>query len=233
LTNIRDFLIVREMSDDDVEAAPGGRDYELDDELDVGTPDRLKALGDPLRGHICDLVLERAMSVTEIAERVGRPRGSVAYHVDVLVDAGLLQVTHTRRVRAVDERFYGRTARTFLLPDTPGDMPLLREMMDEYDHDAAARLAAEARENATADDGAVFMTYRRARIPVSRAADYARRLNELALEFVDERRGGDVEFGLFVSMFPTNRSVGAPADPTDTDTDTDTTTNNDSDGGST
>lgn len=184
----------------------GGRDYVLDDVLDVDTPERLKALGDPLRSHICDLVLERAMSVTEIAERVGRPRGSVAYHVDILVDAGLLQVTHARRVRAVEERFYGRTARTYLLPDTPGEMPLLREMMNEYDHDAADRLIAER--PAAPVDSPVFTTYRRARIPVARAAEYARRLNELVLEFVDERRGGDVEFGLFVSMFPTNRAVG-------------------------
>ena len=176
--------------------------------LDVDTPERLKALGDPLRGHICDLVLERAMSVTELAERVDRPRGTVAYHVDVLVDAGLLRVAHTRRVRAVDERFYGRTARTYLLPDTPGEMPLLREMMAEYDHDAAERLIAE-RPAAPFCDGPVFTTYRRARIPVERAAEYARRLNELTLEFVDERRDGDVEFGLFVSMFPTNRSVSA------------------------
>jgi hypothetical protein len=160
-----------------------------------------------LRGHICDLVLERAMSVTEIAEQVDRPRGSVAYHVDILVDAGLLQVTHTRRVRAVEERFYGRTARTYVLPDTPGEMPLLRLMLADYDHDTAERLIAERPDTPIADCP-VFTTYRRARIPVARAAEYARRLNELTVEFVDEQRDGDVEFGLYVSLFPTNRTVG-------------------------
>ena len=195
------------MSDVQAKSTSGGRDYVLDDVLDVDTPERLKALGDPLRSHICDLVLERAMSISEIADRVGRPRGSVAYHVDILLDAGLLQVTRTRRVRAVDERFYGRTARTYLLPDTPGEMPLLREMMNDYDHDAANRLIAE-RPRAIADSP-VFTTYRRARIPTTRASEYARRLHELVLEFVDERRDGDVEFGLFVSMFPTNRTAPA------------------------
>ena len=185
----------------------GGRDYALADVLDVDTPERLKALADPLRGHICDLVLERAMSVTELAERVDRPRGSVAYHVDVLLDAGLLQVTHTRRVRAVEERFYGRTARTYLLPDTPGEMPLVRQMMAEYDHATADRLIAEW-PDAADSDGPAFATYRRARIPVSRAAEYSRRLNELTLEFIDEPRDGDIEFGLFVSLFPTNRPAG-------------------------
>ena len=85
-------------------------------EVDADTPARLKAFGDPLRMLMLDLVLERAMSVTELADRVGRPRGSVAHHVDLLVDAGLLQVVRTRKVRAMEERFYGRTARTIDVP---------------------------------------------------------------------------------------------------------------------
>ena len=53
----------------DIVASPrrARRDYDLADVLDVDTPERLKALGDPLRSHICDIVLERAMSVTELA----------------------------------------------------------------------------------------------------------------------------------------------------------------------
>ena len=77
---------------------------------------RLKAVGHRLSALILDLVLERAMTVTELAERVGKPRGTVAHHVDVLVDAGLLKVTATRKVRAIEERFYGRTAHTIMFP---------------------------------------------------------------------------------------------------------------------
>ena len=101
-------------------SSDGFRDYELADRVDASAPEQLKALGDPLRLRICDLVLERAMSVAEIAVRVGRPPGSVAHHVNVLVAAGLLRVVRTRRVRAVEERFYGRVARTIVLPPTPG-----------------------------------------------------------------------------------------------------------------
>ena len=53
------------------------RDYELDDVVDADSPERLKALGDPLRSRIVDLVLERAMSVTELSEIVGRPKGKI------------------------------------------------------------------------------------------------------------------------------------------------------------
>ena len=171
------------------------RDYELDRELVVDTPAQMKALGDPLRSTIVDLVLERAMSVSELAEILDRPRGSVAHHVDVLVDAGLIRVVRTRRVRAIDERLYGRAALTYVLPDRPGDeIPFIRDVLAEMD---VERLAHGGR-HATS-------TYRHARIPEHRAREFADRLQELALEFADEPRGGDTEFGLYLALFPTNR----------------------------
>ena len=184
------------MSDDHTIAEQRGedRDYELAAELQIDTPAQLKALGDPLRSTIVDLVLERAMSVTELAERLDRPRGSVAYHVDVLVDAGLLQVIRTRRVRAIDERFYGRPALTFALPDRPGEIPFIRDVLAEMD---VERLAIDGKHAAS--------TYRHARIPQHRAHEYADRLQALALEFAEEPRGGDTEFGLYIALFPTNR----------------------------
>ena len=86
-------------------------------EVQADTPTQLKALANPLRVQILDLVLERAATVTELAAALDRPKSSVAYHVDTLVEAGLLQVVRTRRVRAIEERFYGRTGRTIVLGD--------------------------------------------------------------------------------------------------------------------
>lgn len=184
------------MSDDSEseETRAERRDYDLDPELTIDTPARLKALGDPLRSTIVDLVLERAMSVTELSERLDRPRGSVAYHVDVLVDAGLLQVIRTRRVRAIDERFYGRPALTYVLPDRPGEIPFIRDVLAEMD---VERLSHHGRHAAS--------TYRHARIPEHRVHEYADRLQALALEFAEEPRSGETEFGLYIALFPTNR----------------------------
>jgi DNA-binding transcriptional ArsR family regulator len=90
-------------------------DYDLEPSVTADTPRQLKAIAEPVRGQILDLVLERAATVTELASALGRPKSSVAYHVDVLVDAGLLQVVRTRKVRAIEERFYGRTGRTIIV----------------------------------------------------------------------------------------------------------------------
>lgn len=178
------------------------RDYDLDDEIVADSPKRLKALGDPLRSQLCDLVLERAMSVGELAARVRRPKGSVAHHVGVLVDAGLLKVVRTRKVRAVEERFYGRVARTFVLPSSPGFLPFVDEMRREIDHE---RFDDE-------QHGVGTITLRRARIPAARAQEYVQRLHDLSLEFVDEPRAGDTEFGMLLMLYPTTRTVTPGSD---------------------
>ena len=79
-------------------------DYELAERVVVTAPRQLRAMADPLRSTILDLVLERAATVTELAEATGRPKSTVAHHVNVLVAADLLRVVRTRRVRAIEER---------------------------------------------------------------------------------------------------------------------------------
>ena len=171
-------------------------DYALADVVQADTPARLKALGDPLRMLIMDLVLEQAMSVTELAERVERPRGTVAHHIDLLVDAGLLQVVRTRKVRAVEERFYGRVARTVMFPDEAhtGDLPFFADARSLFAEDVP-------------EDTPGIFTMRAVRIPEDRAAEFAARLNDLALEFSRTPRSGQHEYAMLLGLFRTNRKV--------------------------
>lgn len=85
-------------------------DYELDDPLELTTLAQVRAVADPLRGLILDLLLERAASVSELAAALERPKGTVAYHLKVLREVGVVKVVRSRRVRAVEENYYGRTA---------------------------------------------------------------------------------------------------------------------------
>src|ERR671911_1131271 len=94
-------------------------DYELADRIVVTAPEQLRAMADPLRATILDLLLERAATVAELAAAAQRPKSTVAHHVNVLVEAGMLRVVRTRRVRAIDERYYGRTARVFFVGPVP------------------------------------------------------------------------------------------------------------------
>src|SRR6266536_6294167 len=100
-------------------------DCELSERLVITAPAQLRAIADPLRGTILDLLLERAATVAELAAAVHRTKSTVAHHVNVLVEAGMLRVVRTRRVRAIDERYYGRMARVFYVGvvKRPGEDP--------------------------------------------------------------------------------------------------------------
>jgi DNA-binding transcriptional ArsR family regulator len=90
-------------------------DYDLDEVRTISSPPEIRAAFHALRGTVLDLLLERAATVAELAEATGRPNSTIAYHVDVLLDAGLVTVVRTRKVRAIDQRYYGRTARVFVV----------------------------------------------------------------------------------------------------------------------
>ena len=98
-----------------VESDSSPPDYDLADRIALTTPSQVKAIGHPLRTTILSLLHERAATVAELAVALDRPKSTVAHHVKVLAEAGLVRVVRTRRVRAIDERFFGRTARMFFV----------------------------------------------------------------------------------------------------------------------
>ena len=182
-----------------VKTATSTPDYELDAELQFEHPGQYKALFEPTRLQICDLLLERAATITELAETLSKPKGTIGHHVGALEDAGLIRVVRTRKVRAIEAKYYGRVARTFLLGSEYD--PGVGVAKDHFLTEAAAAYAAAP---ADADVGPLS-TLRHARIPAERAAEWSVRLQELALEFSAERRSGDITYGLLVAFYATDR----------------------------
>lgn len=169
-------------------------DYELDERRVVTSPDELKAMFDPLRGTLLDLVLERAATVSELAAAVGRPKSTVAHHVNVLVDAGLLKVVRTRRVRAIDERFYGRTARQFQVGVIrPEQLPDVTNSLTQA--------AAESVPAHEADD--LRAIWRHVRIPRETAKEFWTRVADLADEYSRLPRDGDTVHAFVAALYPT------------------------------
>src|SRR4051794_28075703 len=182
-------------------------DYELVDRIVVSAPHEIRAMVDPLRSTLLDLVLERAATVSELAVAVGRPKSTIAYHVQRLVDAGMLRVVRTRRVRAIEERFYGRTARVFLM----GQLPL-----DEFTPppwtNPLADAAAESTPSYQADT--MFAILRHARVARPRAVEFWNRVEDLVREFSALPREGETVFGFVTGLYPTEGpTLPEPEDP--------------------
>ena len=176
-------------------------DYALADRMALTRPDQVKALSHPLRNTILQLLHERAATVTELATAVERPKSTVAHHVAVLTRNGLLQVVRTRRVRAIEERFYGRTARMFyvaLEPSSAGEDP----PRDFNDFEVAARESAPAYEN-----GQLFGFIRHARISEDQASEFWAKMAALVEEFDRMPRSGDTMYGFAIGIYPSDHPV--------------------------
>jgi DNA-binding transcriptional ArsR family regulator len=186
-------------------------DYDLSEMLVVTAPDQLRALADPLRATLLELLLERAATVTEMAQAVDRPKSTIAYHVNLLVDAGLLCVVRTRRVRAIEERYYGRVARTLYIG-------VLSRPEDKRVVAAINGLAEAAAESAAAHaDDELRCLLVHARIPIEEVRNFWAQVQEVARRFAQIPRAGDQVYGFTAGLYPTDVPTlpDVERDPTD------------------
>ncbi|MFI6828244.1 ArsR/SmtB family transcription factor [Kribbella sp. NPDC050241] len=184
-------------------------DYELEDTIELTTADQVRAISDPLRTTILGLLHERAATVTELATAVKRPKSTVAHHVKVLADAGILRVVRTRRVRAIEERFYGRAARMFYV-GLGRRVDGVELPPDFNDFEVAAE------ESRTAYDAGQLRSFiRHARIPEERAAEFWRGVDRLIHSFDELPRSGDTTYGFTVGLYPIIDYPTLPPPPED------------------
>jgi hypothetical protein len=145
-----------------------------------------------------------------MAQAVDRPKGTVAYHVNLLVDVGLLQVVRTRRVRAIEERYYGRVARTLYIgvlsrPEEKQVVAAINGLAEAAGESAAAHAADELR-----------CTLVHARIPIEDVRDFWAQVQEVARRFAQIPRSGDQVYGFVAGLYPTDAPTlpDAERDPT-------------------
>jgi DNA-binding transcriptional ArsR family regulator len=176
--------------------APG---YDLEPTLQFTEPQQYKALFEETRLQIIDLLTQRAATTKELSDTLGKPKGTIGHHIGVLEEAGLIRVVRTKMVRAIEAKYYGRTARTFLLGDK--NDPGFGLAPDHFLTTAAAEFVDAPKD----DPVGSLSTLRYARIATDRADEWADRLMDLITEFTEEPRGGETTYGLLVAMYPTNR----------------------------
>src|SRR5699024_8443811 len=148
---------------------------------------------------IVSLLSERAATISELAEVLGKPKGTIGHHMNVLAQAGLVHVVRTEKVRALVAKYWGRTARAFSYHRI--DAAVGGEQRDREPAAEVARLESGPNE-------AVFDVNRReARIPAERAAEFNERLAELLIEFADQPRSGSETYVMLYGLYRSGRGA--------------------------
>lgn len=170
-------------------------DYELDDVHTVTSDQELKAMFDPFRSVLLQLLLERAASIQELAVATHRPKGTVAYHVRVLTTAGMLKTVRTQTIRGQQERFYGRTARHFSVGEIrPEQIALIPNAVPQW--------AAETIPAHEADQLRAFR--RSAWVSEDHADQFWERVLQLATEFSQlSSRDQGKAYAFMAAVYPT------------------------------
>lgn len=146
------------------------------------------------------LLRERAASITELAEVLSSPKGTVGHHVKVLERAGLIRVVRTRKVRALTEKYYGRVARLFVLRS---DESLPKELTGALGAIMLQQAADEALASRPEKDQSALL---HVRIGEKDLLRFQRRLNRLVADF---RRAEDPEGDMHALTLALFRSTGA------------------------
>jgi DNA-binding transcriptional ArsR family regulator len=107
---------------------------DLPPSLTLRSAKQYKALGEPLRVRILELIQHQPRTAKQLAVLLERPPGTIGHQLRVLEAAGLAQVVAQRLVKGIVAKYYARTAHIFLVEtpqelraeQSPGDIRLQR-----------------------------------------------------------------------------------------------------------
>lgn len=153
---------------------------------------RVKALSHPLRIQILKVInaSQSALPVKRVADILEQAPSKLHYHFKQLETAGFIEVTDTREVNGITERFYSPTGAEMDLhlsaKDNPDAVLAVMPMMERRTLEAIRRLKDLTPENARIGMGSVgeiyvhpekaletkqalgdFLDYKQARLPVA------------------------------------------------------------------
>lgn len=165
------------------------------DTLEVRDLGALRALTDPLRLRLVDLLRQAAHTAKELAAAMEVDQRTLYYHLGLLERHGLIRVVGTRLVSGIQERRYRATAYLFLYkdlaaPDLPeGEAGTLGVVVSSFfaitaeeirDSVAAGRIVVAGTPEA---DRALTSTWELLRLTPADAASLAGRLTALLAEY--------------------------------------------------
>lgn len=138
---------------------------------------------------------ESAASTSELAQELGIPKGTIAHHLKVLENAGLVRVVRTRKVRAVTEKYYGRTARLFVFQNVDA------AMAEALGAASLRSVADEIGPTSFEPERGTFATIR-SRLGPADARRFLKRVERLTADFLDAEDPDGEPYRLAVALYP-------------------------------
>lgn len=161
----------------------------MQDTFIIETPEQLKAMSDPRRLELVKHLVERRLTVTQLAEAVGEQKSKLYYHLKELEAHRLIEVVETRQKGNLLEKIYRATAKLYTVDRSifrnEHDMEMVSASVNSMLDSAAAemnRLATSAMNPAEVDLKLLHF-HRLIRIPKDRRDEFGARIDALLKEY--------------------------------------------------
>jgi DNA-binding transcriptional ArsR family regulator len=163
------------------------------DEMTVESPQQHKALAHPMRHRLLFAIGQEPATVSQLAVSLNANKGSVAHHLKVLADAGLVVVDGTRQVRGGTEIYYRRAAERLRYPIGESTGIGLAAVADEI----------------VANDPDPLLILRHVRLTAVQAAHVTEVLRDL-VEGLTEAGHAEPRYGVLVGLYRADSTPNAP-----------------------
>ncbi len=205
----------KEKKDLSVEPAPGA-DYQPAEMLRITTLEQLKAISDPLRVDILEIVADEALTVKQMADKLGQPATKLYYHVSELEDAGFVKLVGTRVKSGIIEKYYRIAAESMqvdrsLLNSEEGMEESLSALIDTvFDNTIAdltrsfrAGLLKQPGDEADPKSKVMMLTHDLCRLRKEDVPTFIAKFNSLLAEMNVKTEGeGMVTYGCTIAFYP-------------------------------
>lgn len=168
--------------------------------LIINDLESLRVIADPLRTQIIEILIFQPATVKQVADKLGLAPSKLYYHFNTLEQAGFIVMVETRMVANMQEKYYRAIANAFELDqslltfhtDAGRDSvhTLLNNILDTTKEDIfrsfQARLLALDK-GSTESEKRFMLTRQTNQIPESRAQEFMQKLQEMLVEFSQEK----------------------------------------------
>lgn len=179
--------------------------------------EQLQALADPLHLRLLELLSQKAMTVTQVANLLDEKPNRLYYHINKLEEVGLVQLVETRPYRGILEKYYQAVAQNFKIDESVIQLQqekvgtlydlaqgVFESTMAELREALRAKLQEESPESSVELKHHIERTH--IRLPREKVKEAYEKVQALGQELRDAQphEGGE-EYGLTVVFYPVVR----------------------------
>jgi transposase-like protein len=187
----------------------------------ITTLEALKVFSDPLRQQIIEALLDGAKTVKQVASELDLAPTKLYYHVNLLEQHGLIQVTETRIVSGIIEKHYVAAAQEYAIERslmTPGQssgegLEIAFDAMIEPIRADLHRSLEQGLIDTSPDapEQRKFRMWRgMSQLTEERAREFYQRLDALMDEFNEAEQDNQQAYGLLIGIYPASSPKKTP-----------------------